>query len=65
MLKLKILRIQKGIKQKALAARCGIRPATICDLENGRTKNPRSRTLRKIAAELGVPIDALFDDAAA
>ena len=64
MLKLKIIRIEKGIKQKDLAARCNMRQATISDIENGRIKNPRIDTLRAIAKELGVPLEAFYNSAA-
>jgi putative transcriptional regulator len=64
MRQLRRIREDKDIKQKDLAARCGIRQATLCDIEKGRIKNPRVNTLRKIAKELDVPVDALFDSAA-
>lgn len=64
MKQLRRIRQDQGIRQKDLAAKCGIRPATICDLERGKIKNPRVDTLRKIASALGVSLESLFDTAA-
>lgn len=58
------IRQDKGIKQKDLAAECGIRQATLSDIERGKITNPRIDTLRKIAEKLGVSVDALIDCAA-
>jgi transcriptional regulator with XRE-family HTH domain len=55
------IREENGIKQKDLAARCGLRQATISDIEKGRIKNPRIGTLLKIAKQLGVSVDSLFN----
>jgi transcriptional regulator with XRE-family HTH domain len=61
MIKIRRIREEKGITQKELAFRCKLRPATICDLEKGRIKNPRIHTLLKIVKELETTLDVLFD----
>lgn len=61
MMNLKIIRIRKGIKQKDLAAKCRIRQATLSDIERGIVSNPRIRTLRTIAKELGVSLESILD----
>ncbi|MEG1831612.1 MAG: helix-turn-helix transcriptional regulator [Raoultibacter sp.] len=45
-------RIEEGLSQQELAARCGMQPANLCRLENG-NGNPSVATLNKIANGLG------------
>ena len=59
------IREDRGIKQYDLAKRIGVRPATLCALEKGKTKNPRIKMLRDIAAALEVPLESLLDITAA
>lgn len=46
------IRVEEGITQQELAARCGMKPANLCRLENG-NGNPSVATLTKIADGLG------------
>jgi transcriptional regulator with XRE-family HTH domain len=56
------LREQRGISQKALADAVGVSPQRISDWANGReVLNPELKTLRKIAAGLGVSVGQLLD----
>jgi transcriptional regulator with XRE-family HTH domain len=56
--RLKALREAAGLSQRALADRAGVAPETVARLERDRTP-PRAGTVRKVAAALGVPPDAL------
>lgn len=57
--KVKDLRIERGLSQAALAAEVGISKQMICAIERGR-KQPSLDVLRKLAATLCVPVDALI-----
>lgn len=46
------IRIEEGLTQQELAAKCGMKPANLCRLENG-NGNPSVATLKKIADGLG------------
>ena len=46
--------------QGALAARIGVRTATICDIEKGR-RRPSFDTAKDIAAVFDVPVEHLFE----
>lgn len=50
---LKILRIERGLTQKALAARAGVHPVDLSKYENYHVM-PSGRTLQRIAQALGV-----------
>lgn len=54
--KIKLLRLNKGIKQIELARIAGISNTYLSDIEKGRT-NPSIKTLVKIAHALGVEDD--------
>ena len=56
---LKKLRHKKGWTQEKLAREAGISFHTFIKIENGRTKNPKIKTLIKIAKALGVSLDKL------
>lgn len=56
------LRAAAGWTQEELAERCGIPAQTISAVENGR--KPRAGTLRKLAAGLGLTVEALLGEAA-
>ncbi len=58
--RIKYFREQMGMEQKALAEKLGIISNAISNWECGRTR-PDIALLPKIAAELGVSIDELFD----
>ena len=55
------LREREGWSQEVLAAKTGLRTATISNLENGKS-NPRMSTLQAVADALGVHILDLFED---
>jgi transcriptional regulator with XRE-family HTH domain len=51
------LRMALGIPQNHLAVRVGVTAATMSQIEKG--KQPGPDTIRRIADELGVPLDAI------
>ncbi|EDS76413.1 HTH-type transcriptional regulator SinR [Clostridium botulinum C str. Eklund] len=59
-LKLKIKRIEKGIKQKDLAKEIGISRYYLSALENGRANNPSIPVMKKISEILEVTVQELF-----
>lgn len=54
--KIQGIRLQKGLKQKDLAALAGVPTITLQQYERGVTKQPRLEQLQKIAAALDTPI---------
>ena len=52
------LRKALGIPQNSLAARAGITPPFLSQIEHG-VRQPSPGTLRKLADGLGVPLDAI------
>lgn len=56
---LKKLRKKKSWTQEKLAREAGISFHTLIKIENGRTKNPKIKTLIKLAKALGVSLDKL------
>ena len=52
-------RLEKGLTQKQLAETTGINQADISRLENG-TANPSLRTLKRLAAGLGMKLELRF-----
>lgn len=59
-LKLKIKRIEKGLKQKDLVNKVGVSQQYIGDLESGRSTNPTREVMIKISNVLGVSVQDLF-----
>jgi transcriptional regulator with XRE-family HTH domain len=51
--RVRLAREAAGLTQAQLAKACGIAQPSVHDLESGRTKNPRSSSLLKIANALG------------
>ena len=51
-------RAAAGMTQEELADRSGVGLRTIGDLERGRTRTPYARSIRCLAAALGVPFPA-------
>jgi transcriptional regulator with XRE-family HTH domain len=49
---LRTLRAQRGLSQRALAARCGLSQSTICRLETGIARGVRIRVLARMLAGL-------------
>ena len=56
---IKSIRLKKGIKQKVLAERCDIAQAYLSQIENN-LREPNISTLKRISAELEVPLPVLF-----
>lgn len=63
--KLKIRRIEMGIKQKDLAQQVGITPQYLLNLENGRAKNPSIKVMKSLSEALGCGVQEIFFDEAA
>jgi len=53
------LRGIRGLSQEALAASAGIRQATVCDIETGKS-DPQLSTLLAIADSLGIRAEVLL-----
>ena len=58
--RLRMLRMKKGLTQDALAKKVGVTRAYLARLEMGRHDPPLSR-LRKLAKALGVPVTELLE----
>lgn len=58
--KVRELRKRRGMSQQDLAAAADVAVNTVWALEKGRLR-PRARTLRRLAAALGVPFEALLE----
>lgn len=59
--KLRNLRKEKGMTQKELSVKLGTTPQNLAQYENGK-RNPKPKTLQKIADALDVPVNALKSD---
>ena len=57
-------RLERGLSQTALAARCGRHPTYLSGVEHG-SRNPSFAILAAIAAALDVPLSQLMADAEA
>jgi transcriptional regulator with XRE-family HTH domain len=49
----------KGLTQAALASRAGLAERSLRDIENGKTRNPSTGTVKSLAAVLGVSVAKL------
>ncbi|HEY8363754.1 MAG TPA: helix-turn-helix transcriptional regulator [Tissierellaceae bacterium] len=58
--KLKLKRIQMGIKQKKLAQQVGITPQYLMRLEQGKAKNPSVDLMKRLAESLNCTVQELF-----
>ena len=58
--KLKIRRIEQGIKQKDLAKVAGITTQYLYNLESGKAKNPSIPVMKKLAVALDDSVEDLF-----
>lgn len=61
MLSIKVLRMKRKITQIQLAEMAGLNPQQISDIERGIVKDPRRKTLEKIAKALNVSVEYLYD----
>ena len=59
--KLRNLRKEKGMTQKELSVKLGTTPQNLAQYENGK-RNPKPKTLQKIADALDVPVNELKSD---
>lgn len=59
MLKIKILRQEKGISRYELAKKSGLRESTLQNIENSNDPNPTFKVLCKIADALEIRLDDL------
>jgi transcriptional regulator with XRE-family HTH domain len=60
-LKLRDLRIQRGLTQEQAAELARVTPRTLIDLESGK-RPPYMPTLTKIARAYGVPLEELVEE---
>ena len=60
-LRLKFLCSQKEITTNKLATLSGITQSTVENIMNGKTKNPKLKTLHKLAIGLGMTVSELLD----
>jgi transcriptional regulator with XRE-family HTH domain len=60
-LKLRDLRLERGLTQKQAAELAGVTPQTLMDLESGK-RPPYMPTLTKIARGYGVPVEELVEE---
>jgi transcriptional regulator with XRE-family HTH domain len=60
--RLKGLRTERGIRQNDLARKAGLTPSLVSQIESDKL-TPSLHTLGRLAAALGVPIGALFEQA--
>jgi transcriptional regulator with XRE-family HTH domain len=58
---LKQLREQRGMSQRDLAAKVGVKQPYIVQLEKGARKNPSLDVLKRLAKALGVPVTELLE----
>ena len=59
--RLRVLRAEQGLTQRQAAARAGVTPETISDLERGK-RHAYMPTLAKIAKGYGVPVEDLLEE---
>jgi transcriptional regulator with XRE-family HTH domain len=59
--RLRVLRAERGLTQRQAAARAGVTPETISDLERGK-RHAYMPTLAKIAKGYGVPVEDLLEE---
>jgi len=57
------LREGSGLTQKQLGARIGVSDSAVCQIERGRTKNPRIALIARILYELKAPPGYVFKEA--
>ncbi len=58
--KLKLRRLELGLKQKDVAKQVGITPQYLMNLENGKAKNPSINIMKDISSILDYPVQELF-----
>lgn len=63
--KMKIRRVELGMKQKEVAALAGITPQYLRNIEAGRAKNPSIEVMKKLSEILDSSPNELFFESAA
>lgn len=63
-IRVRTIRLEKGISQAELASRAGVRQATISDLETGKTRRADFDVLERVARALSVRISDILSDEA-
>lgn len=64
--KMKIRRVELGLKQKEVAALAGITPQYLRNIEAGKAKNPSIEVMKKLSEILNTsPNELFFENAAA
>ncbi|AGK95175.1 putative transcriptional regulator [Clostridium pasteurianum BC1] len=58
--KLKEMRTKKKLSFRELSKLTGVSPSYLCDLESGKSNNPRIGTKILISKGLKTPVDELF-----
>ena len=57
---IKKIRTQRGMTQEDLARKADISYVTLVKIEQGKSENPKIKTLHKIAKVLGVKVDTFL-----
>lgn len=57
-------RKKKGVSQRELARRINVAPSYLNEIESGERKTPSNQIVERLAKQLNVPIEALYDVAA-
>lgn len=60
--KLKEIRTRRGMTQAELSARSGVPQPVICEIETGKTADPASSTLYKLARSLRCAMEDLMQE---
>lgn len=60
--RLKRAMLRNGLTRKDIAVRTGMDKATVTDVLNGTTKNPRHETVERIRSAIGVTYSELYDE---
>ena len=60
-MRIKALCKKRGISYNQLATMCGLKQSTLDNIVRGLTKNPRIKTLRRIALGLNMTISEFLD----
>lgn len=61
-IKIRHARAAAGMRQEDLASKASVRRATLSDIENGLTRDPRADVLKRICDALGVDMGWLMDE---
>ena len=62
LIRMKEYRERENISMNQLAKKAGISQSLVCDIENGKVKNPGVRTMKRIADALNCSLDDLVTE---